>query len=306
MARVNREKQTETLRQAQQQRKEQKRQQVFEAVRTLQQQGKTITFTAVARVAQVSISYLYKWPEVKDFIQSLREEQSHQLAPLPQEAEPGPYSLKTLHEVARKRIKELEAELQELKRQNELYRGHVAEIFELRDEVERLRELLRQFTEPRPTSKVVALQAVAPSTASDIDPDIVQKLETLGVKLGVRLQREIKQHNPEKVMLAIAAFEQYRSQHVVENPAGCLLQMIRDGAEPNVPLEAPVPEMDEFDRWYAEAIAQGFCLDIPRRYLSTMGTEPLVKVVDKSRSEGYQVMPWREAREYQKGLRRGR
>jgi len=64
--------------------------------------------------------------------------------------------------------------------------------------------------------------------------------------------------------------------------------------------------MDEFDRWYAEAIAQGFCLDIPRSHLSTMGTEPLVQVVDKSRSEGYRVMPWREAREYQKGLRRGR
>ena len=47
--------------------------------------------------------------------------------------------------------------------------------------------------------------------------------------------------------------------------------------------------MDEFDRWYAEAIAQGFCLDIPRRCLSTMGTEPLVKVVDKSRPDGYRV-----------------
>jgi len=232
MARVNRQKQTEILRQTQQHRKEQKRQQVFAAVRTLQQQGKPITFTAVARVAQVSISYLYKWPEVKDFIQSVREEQSRQLAPLPLEPEPGPYSLKTLHEVARKRIKELEAEIQELKRQNELYRGHVAEVFELRDEIERLRVA---FTAPRPTSKVVALQAVASGTASDIDPDIVQRLETLGVKLGVRLRREIQQRKPEKVMQAIAAFEQYRLQHVVENPAGCLLQMIRDEAEPKVP-----------------------------------------------------------------------
>ena len=235
MVRANRQKQTEILRQTQQQRKEQKRQQVFEAVRVLQQQGKTITFAAIARMAQVSISYLYKWPEVKDFIQSLRKEQSHQFAPLPQEPEPGPYSLKTLHEVARKRIKELEAEIQELKRQNELYRGHVAAVFELRDEVERLRELLRQFTEPRPSSKVVALQAVAPSTASDIDPDIVQKLETLGVKLGVRLQREIKQHKPEKVMLAIEAFAQYRSQHVVENPAGCLVQMFGMGRNRTYP-----------------------------------------------------------------------
>jgi len=68
----------------------------------------------------------------------------------------------------------------------------------------------------------------------------------------------------------------------VKEPCGlsitCLLQMIRDEAEPNVPLEAP--EMDEFDRWYTEAIVQGFCLDIPRRYLSTMGTQPLVKVME--------------------------
>jgi transcription elongation GreA/GreB family factor len=172
---ANREKQAEVLRKTQQQRKERKRQQVFEAVQELQRQGKAITFPAVARLARVSISYLYKWPEVKDFIQSLREQQSQQLGPLPQEREPGPgpYSLKTLHEVARKRIKELEAELQELKRQNELYRGHVAEVFELRDEVARLREALRQLTEPRSNSKVVPLPAAAPSTASDLDPSIV-------------------------------------------------------------------------------------------------------------------------------------
>jgi len=87
---------------------------------------------------------------------------------------------------------------------------------------------------------------------------------------------------------------------------GCLLQMIRDEAEPNVPLAAAVPERDEFDRWYAEAVVQGFCLNIPRRYLSTVGTEPLVKVVDKSCPERYRVMPWREARAYQKQLLRGR
>jgi hypothetical protein len=56
MVRANRQKQTEILRQTQQQRKEQKRQQVFEAVRVLQQQGKTITFAAIARMAQVSIA----------------------------------------------------------------------------------------------------------------------------------------------------------------------------------------------------------------------------------------------------------
>ena len=46
------------------------------------------------------------------------------------------------NKVERERIEE---EIKELKRQNEVLRGHVAEIYEIRDENERLRTQLREL-----------------------------------------------------------------------------------------------------------------------------------------------------------------
>lgn len=112
----------------------------------------------MARLAGVAVSYLYKWDDLKDYIQTLRDESCKpQLLPdeVPRDQ---PYSVKTLLEVARKRIRKLEAEIQELRRQNELYRGHVAEIYKLRDEVARLQEQLQQLIAPSP--KVVPLRTV--------------------------------------------------------------------------------------------------------------------------------------------------
>lgn len=53
---------------------------------------------------------------------------------------------------------------------------------------------------------------------------------------------------------------------------------------------------DEFDHWYTEAVRQGFCLDIPKNYLSQQGKELVVKVVDPSNADGYIPMLWQEAR----------
>jgi C1A family cysteine protease len=152
MARPDRTQQIAVLNRTQEQRKYQKQQKVFNAVRVLQEQGKSITFTEIAQIANVSVSYLYKWPEVKDYIQSLRNQQNNHLQPCSEKQELGPHSLKTLHEVARKRISELEVQIQELKRQNALYRGHIAEIYELREENERLHTQLRELTSPKSDS----------------------------------------------------------------------------------------------------------------------------------------------------------
>lgn len=293
---LDRTKQTAVLNRTQEKRKQQKQQKVMEAVRRLEQEGKPITFGAIAQIADVSISYLYKWPQIKDYIQCIRDQQEHQFQSLAQEREPGPHSLKTLHEVSRKRIGELEAQLKELKRQNEVYRGHVAEIYELRDEVERLRTQLRELMSPQLSNKVVPLKAV-PSPPGVVSSEIAQRIELLGIKLGVRLQKEIKQHTPEKVMQAIVAFEQYRSTTAIENPGACLLTMIKEDAEPNVPQKPTTPQQQEFDQWYAEAIKRGFCLDISKNHLSLKGNEPLVKVVAPHSPSGYIPMPWKEARE---------
>lgn len=303
MAKLNREKQKAVLLQTQESRKKQSQQKVLEAVQKLQVEGKTITFPDVAKVAGVSVSYLYKWDNIKDYIQSLRDESKQQLHDLPSkdEAEVSrPCGHKTLHEVARKRIQALEAQIEELKQQNERYRGHVAKIYELREENERLRTQLRELTSPQPTGNVVPLMPVPktlPVPSGDISTEITQMIQAMGMKLGVRLRKEIEQHTPEKVKLSIKAFQQYRSNVVVENPGACLLTMIREEAELNIPHEPTTSSEDEFDCWYTEAIRRGFCLDVPKNHLSIISGELQVKVKDATASGRYVNMDWRKAQE---------
>ncbi len=298
MADSNREKQTAVLNRVQAQRREQYQQKVFQAVTELRRQSKPVTPTNVSRVSGVSLSYLYKWEEIKDYIQSEREQDRkapNQLI----ERELGPYSLRTLHEIARKRIQELEAEVKELKRQNQSLRGHVAEIYELRDERDRLRQRVLELANPEQGDTVVMLKRKAVSASqklSDLPVEIVDALCQAGFELTIRLKREIKQHSTEAVLTAIEAFVQYRSQAVVEKPGACLLSMIHNEDEPNVSKQPTTPEQQEFDEWYVKAIQQGFVLDLPKNYLGVVGGEIQVKVKEFNTPGGYINMAWREAK----------
>lgn len=295
----NREKQAAVLHHAQQQRKQQKKEQVLKAVQQLQKDNQPLTFPNIARVAGCSISYLYKWSEITAYIHDLQNQETHQLHHL-EEKPPTPHSLKTLHEVSKQRLRELVADNRNLKRQNEKLRGHVAEIFELREECERLRTQIRQLTSPHPSTKVVPRQTSSKKTAhvptDDISDEIAQLIQQMGIKLGVKLKREIVQHDTEKVRKAIEAFRQYRSQTPVNNPGACLLVMIRDEAEPNIPHKPTTPEEDEFDHWYQEAIRVGFCQDLSKNYLSIQRGQVMVRVTRKNLPTGYELMPWQDAK----------
>ncbi|MEH2084585.1 MAG: DUF6262 family protein [Nostoc sp.] len=140
----NRDKQAEVLRRTQAQRKEQKKEQVLKAIQEILAQKQPLTFANIANVNGCSISYLYKWDDIKAYIHNIQHEKETQLNLLEQK-DLKPHSLKTLHKVARQRIRQLEAEIRELKHQNEKLKGHVAEIYELRDECDRLRSQLQHF-----------------------------------------------------------------------------------------------------------------------------------------------------------------
>ena len=155
----SREKQAEVLRRTQAQRKEQKKEQVLKAIAEIQKQKKPLTFKNIATVAGCSISYLYKWDEIKAYIHELQQQKKTTLNPIEEDNKGRPHSLKTLHEVAKQRIRDLETTIKDLKHQNEKLRGHVTEIYELRDENERLRTQLRELMNPTLSSKVVPIQA---------------------------------------------------------------------------------------------------------------------------------------------------
>lgn len=295
----NREKQAAVLRSAQEKRKQQTREQVFRAIEELQKSGKPLTFSNIAKVAGTSISYLYKWTELTEYIHDLQKQTLQQLNSL-EEKQPGPHSLKTLSRVFKERIRELEAENRELKRQNESLRGHVAEIFSNRSECERLRTQIQQLTTPSASPLVVSLNRVPNSSdhaaLNNLSQEITHLITEMGIKIGVRLKQEIAKHDEERVKLAISAFQQYRSHNSIESPGACLLAMIRDEAEPNVSFKAQTPLEDEFERWYLQAIESGFCQDVPKKYLPIQQGKIMVRVSNDKLSSGYELLDWQIAK----------
>ncbi len=254
---VNREKQAEVLRRTQAKRKEQKKEQVLKAISQIQKQKKPLTFKNIATVAGCSISYLYKWDEIKAYIHEMQQQKQTTLNSIEEDNKDKPHSLKTLHEVAKQRIRDLEATIKTIKHQNEKLRGHVAEIYELRDENERLRTQLRELMSPVSSSKVIPIQASgkkqarrdglggfphesspqevssSPSEEKDSIDSIIELIRTMGIKLGSKLKSEITSREPEQIRQSIEAFKQYRDSHNVKSQEACLLSMIREEAEPN-------------------------------------------------------------------------
>ena len=238
----SREKQAEVLRRTQAKRKEQKKEQVLKAIAEIQKQKKPLTFKNIATVAGCSISYLYKWDEIKAYIHEIQNSKQSTLNPIEEDNKERPHSLKTLHEVAKQRIRDLEATLKDLKHQNEKLRGHVTEIYELRDENERLRTQLRELMSPASSSKVIPIKtsgkksiSSSSSEAKDSTDSIVESIKELGLKVGNKLKLEIANREPEQVRLSIEAFKQYRDSHEVKKQEACLLSMICEEAEPNTP-----------------------------------------------------------------------
>ncbi|NET44651.1 DUF6262 family protein [Okeania sp. SIO2B3] len=245
----NREKQAEVLRRTQAQRKEQKKEQVLKAIQEILAQKKSLTFANIAKVAGCSVSYLYKWDEIKVYIHELQHQENTQLNSL-EEVEAKPHSLKTLHEVARQRIKNLEAEVKALKEQNELLRGHVVEIYELRDECDRLRKQLRELINSQhSSSKVIPIQtplndkkvSTSRPELEETPEKIIDLIQDMGLNMGTKLKKEISNRDPQKVRLAIEAFQQYQANHHINSQEACLLTMIRSEAQPNTSNEGFKP-----------------------------------------------------------------
>jgi Family of unknown function (DUF6262) len=152
---LNREKQAAVLRRTQEQRKQSKKEQVLQVIQELIAQSEELTFPRIALKAGCSVSYLYKWPEITAYIHDLQAQKTKLQQSIPKES--GPHSLKTLHEVLKQRLGEIEAQNRELKKQNDLLRGHVASIFELRSECERLKKIIQELSQIDSSTKVVHL-----------------------------------------------------------------------------------------------------------------------------------------------------
>ncbi len=227
---ATRETRIENLKKTQAARKEDARERVDKAIESLQKMGGKINFHTVAREANLSVSYLYKYPELKQLIGSLRSKKSH----LPPPAKP--VSSKSHDRVVarfKERIKKLERENSELRRKNEALAGQVYRVHQLQEQVERqqqtiedLQARLAEEQEQKSVSKVTPISSKIKVKVSD---QVKAELDNLGIQLNGTLTKKINASTEETVLAAIEALKDQLNRGEVKNPGGWLARAIEEG-----------------------------------------------------------------------------
>lgn len=294
---ATRETRIENLKQTQAARKEDARERVGKAIKRLEKTGGKINFHTVAKEANLSVAYLYKYPELKQHIAELRSNQSY--LPLPAK----PISSKSHDKVVsrfKERIRQLEQQNQELRRKNEVLAGQVYRVHYLQEQVERqqqtITDLQVRLREAQAQSSAVKVTPIAQAKNRQVSDLIQEELKSLRIRSTQSLNRVIRKHDEETVLLAIQAFRQYKETHEIQNLAGCLRRAIEEGWLPNEAAEPSTPEQDEFDQFYVDAVARNFLLDIPKNYLPVQAGEIVVKVNRASVYGSWTPMPWYQAK----------
>ncbi|KYC34614.1 hypothetical protein WA1_51445 [Scytonema hofmannii PCC 7110] len=329
MSKQNKEQRIARLSAATEQKKQEALVATEKAINKLQKEGKVISFKAVAREAQVSTSYLYKYPELKAKILQLREEQRYsgkRVIPVASER-----SKNRIISYLKNRIKDLEEEVAQLRYANESLAGKAFELSEYENTVVRFRQhneklnaelerLAEENTELKnklacynltPQSKVTSIHSKNRQRTPYIPvPDSVKdELKNLKIKINSTLRTLIRQ-NPEEVVLeAIEALKYALNNQEVSNPSGWLNKAIKnrwkkpeDVLQPiqnNVQdesLELVFPE--GFEEWYIQAIDSGFIVnESPIELPKNIKGELLVKV-NRPNASGlpHSLMSWIEAK----------
>jgi hypothetical protein len=218
------------LKKTQEQRKQDSENKVYQAIERLQKLNAKINFHTVAREAQVSVSYLYKYPEIKQHIGELRSKQNS--LPVTPVAKPNSTNHGKVVTRLQERIKKLEAENKELKRKCEALAGQVYRVHHLESQVERLQEqnenLLLKFGEQELARKVTSIDKKR-KTKSLFSDKIQSGLDDLGISLNPTLTKTIKEATEEIVLAAIEALKNQLERKDIPNPGGWLNTAIKEG-----------------------------------------------------------------------------
>ena len=219
--------QIDKIKQVQAVRKEDSLQRVFAAINRLERIDAKVNFPTVAKSANLSISYLYKYPEVKQRIAEARNKQrSFPATP----AEPNSTAAAKLTTKLKEKIAQLERENQELKRKHEALAGQVYRVHYLQEQVERqqqtIADLQAAIKDQQLTSKVTSISTKRKAT---LDDQIQAELEGLGIDLNPTLTKTIKSATEATVLNAIEALKDQLRKKDIPNPGGWLNQAIKEG-----------------------------------------------------------------------------
>ncbi len=242
------------------------------AIRKLTQANQPITFADVAREAGLSVSYLYKYPEIKERIETLRKQQLRAgKSTEPQKASDN--SKAAIIYQLRERIKQLEAEITGLRKVNEGIAGRLYHLQDASDLAERLKienaELKQQLEEccRHHTSTLASeLDDVKVTSLdnrragrSNISDEIKRQLADLGIPLNSTLTKILKTAPEERVLNALEAFKEAVASDNIEKPGAWLKRAIEEGWLPNEPVasQTVVETKKGFSEWFDLARSEG-------------------------------------------------
>jgi hypothetical protein len=259
-----REKRIAALNEAQEQRKQECLDKTEKAIIKLSQTNQKLSFANIAREADVSISYLYKYPEIKQRIQYLRRQQEDNAKPVQTQLRTEKSSQTIIHQL-KNRIKNLDAEKKELTKQNEALTGRLyaignsqemiarlqtenskfkAEIQQLKAELEDVQSKLIQYQKQEFKTKIIPINQgrnletndviksqlnTKKTTNLEISEVIKFELSSLGINLNSTLTKLIKSSDEQTVLNAIEALKEANSIGEVQKPGAWLASAIENG-----------------------------------------------------------------------------
>jgi hypothetical protein len=250
------------------------------AIAELIKSGENITFKSVAKKAGVSVPYLYKYDELKERIQHLREQQKKEVrkrSKKPQSFQPASDQSKAvLIYNLKEENKRLREEINQQKRHIEIVQGKLYESSIVGQENQRLKQQLEKVTtelnltkaeldryllsNPAAHPKVPSID-VKRKTNNSIDKDeLKSKISHLGIKMNAKLYEIIKTKSETDIDNAINAVEEYiATGKKVNSKAGLFRKALEENWMPNLTdEERKIANIsDDFSEWFKLAKEQG-------------------------------------------------
>jgi site-specific recombinase XerD len=234
-SKMNKDVQISNLKAAAQKKKEEALSKTESAIKQIIKEGKKINMSVVAAYANVSVSYLYKYPEIKQRIQQLRDQQV--LPVRSNNSGATSASNQVIIIQLRSRIKQLEVEVKELKLINESLAGQLHEFMGYQAQVQHLQsqniELQSKLDSIKKQPTIISSRKRSPLYPKQKKPEvslhIKSELRALGIKLTSTLRRTINSVTEITVLNAIEALKQALETENIRSPGGWLKCAIEGG-----------------------------------------------------------------------------
>jgi Family of unknown function (DUF6262) len=252
------------------------------AITKLLKNQEKISFGSIARVACVSVSYLYKYPEIKERIQNLRQQQTRSIVQPPKYQTASEKSKQAIIEQFRNRIKILERERQEQVKQIQALTGRLYEVGQNQDLIEHFKvensrlneenkqlhlllDSIRNDSQPQ-INNITQINSLELETNHHsrgiISDDLSQIISEIGIRLNKDLTQLIKSKSELEVKNALLVVKESLALGNVRSKAGLFRKALENNWQPDESdQERKINTIKSaFSLWYDIAYSYGIVI----------------------------------------------